>query len=48
MFERGYESPEQAAMVGFSAAHCRVVAALSCVDDAYVLLETGESEQPYL
>ena len=35
-------------MVGFPQAHCRVVACQSLEDDAYVLLDTGSSGQPYL
>ncbi len=35
-------------MVGFPPAHCRVVASQSCGKDAYVLLDTGSTGQPYL
>jgi hypothetical protein len=48
MDEHGHDSPEQAAMVGFPAAHCRVIACRSHGDDAYVLLDTGSPGQPYL
>ena len=43
-----FETPEDAATHGFPAEHGRVVA--SCVegDDAYVLLDTGPSGEPYL
>jgi hypothetical protein len=48
VIEQGHDSPEQAAMVGFPAAHCRVIASQSFEDDAYVLLDTGSPGQPYL
>jgi hypothetical protein len=44
----GHRTPEDAAMVGFPAEHCRVVAARSDGDDAYVLLDTGSDGQRYL
>lgn len=43
-----FDTPEAAALDGFPAAHCRVVAALSAGDDAYVLLDTGPAGHPYL
>ncbi len=45
---KGHDSPESAAMTGFPAAHCRVVASETFGDDAYVLLDTGPPGQPYL
>lgn len=44
----GYQSPEDAAMVGFRPEHCRVVATRVEGDHAYVLLDTGSAGQPYL
>ncbi len=35
-------------MSGFPAAHCRVVACEVEGDDAFVLLDTGSAERPYL
>ena len=35
-------------MVGFQSTSCRVIASRSQGDDAYVLLNTGSDEQPYL
>jgi hypothetical protein len=46
--EAGHDSPESAAMVGFPAAHCRVIASRTFGDEAYVLLDTGPQGQPYL
>jgi hypothetical protein len=48
MPDDGFESPESAAMVGFPAKYRRVVASRVNRDDAYVLLNTGSSEQLYL
>ena len=48
MNEGGHASPERAAMTGFPAAHCRVIASRSFEDDAYVLLDTGSPGQSYL
>jgi hypothetical protein len=48
MSDRGYDSPERAAMVGFPPEHCRVVASRVEGDAAYVLLDTGSRGQPYL
>jgi hypothetical protein len=45
---QGFESPEDAAMVGFPAKYCRVVATRTEGDCAYVLIDTGSQEQPYL
>lgn len=44
----GFDSPESAAMDGFPPKYCRVVASRVNGDDAYVLLNTGSSGQPYL
>lgn len=44
----GHASPESAALTGFSAAHCRVVASETSRDDAYVLLDTGQPGRTYL
>jgi len=44
----GHDSPEQAAMAGFPAAHCRVVASEISGNDAYVLLDTGPPGGTYL
>lgn len=43
-----YQTPEEAAMVGFPPQHVRVVATRIEGDDAYVLLDTGSRQQPYL
>lgn len=43
-----FSTPEAAALDGFPAAHARVVACATAGDDAYVLLDTGPAEQPYL
>jgi hypothetical protein len=43
-----FDSPEAAAMSTFPAEYCRVVAARSEGDDAYVLLDTGPAGRPYL
>lgn len=43
-----FDSPEDAAMYGFPARYCRVVASRTHGDDAYVLLDTGPSGHPYL
>jgi hypothetical protein len=44
-----FDSPEAAALGGcFPARDCRVVAMRIDGDDAYVLLDTGSSGQPYL
>ena len=48
MSDDGFGAPEDAAMVGFPTAYCRVVASRENGDDAYVLLNTRSSEQPYL
>lgn len=44
----GHDSPESAAMTGFPAAHCRVIASRRFGEDAYVLLDTGSPGRPYL
>jgi len=41
-------SPETVAMMGFPEASCRVLHCQTTGDDAYVLLNTGSSAQPYL
>lgn len=48
MKDGGYATPEQAAMVGFPPQHSRVVASRVDEDLAYVLLNTGSAERPYL
>jgi hypothetical protein len=48
MSDSGFDSPESAAMVGFTPKYCRPIASRMSGDDAYVLLNTGSSEQPYL
>jgi len=47
MAQLGHDSVESAAREGFPK-HCRVVASRTFEDDAYVLLDTGSSGQPYL
>jgi hypothetical protein len=44
----GSDSADDAAMNLFPARHCRVVAARVEGDDAFVLLDTGSTGQPYL
>jgi len=44
----GFESPEEAAMLGFPERHCRVVASAVNGDNAFVLLDTGSDGRPYL
>src|SRR5687767_14097853 len=44
----GYSTPEEAALSGFPPQHCRVVACDVNGNDAYVLLDTGTDEHPYL
>ena len=46
--QNGFDSPEAAAMSTFPAEYCHVVAARTEGDDAYVLLDTGPPERPYL
>jgi len=48
MNDSGFDSPEGAAMNGFPPEHCRVIASRVNGDEAYVLLNTGSSAQPYL
>jgi hypothetical protein len=48
MSEDGCDTPESAAMVGFPPKYCRVIASRFHGDHAYVLLNAGSSEQPYL
>jgi hypothetical protein len=43
-----HQTPEEAAMVGFPPQYVRVVATRIDGDDAYVLLDTGPRNQPYL
>ena len=45
---RGYDTPEEAMMVGFPPRYCRVVATAIEGDLAYVLLDTGSDGSPYL
>jgi hypothetical protein len=44
----GFDSPESAAMFGFPPKYCRVVASRTNGDRAYILLDTGSHERPYL
>jgi hypothetical protein len=44
----GHDSPEGAAMEGFPARYCHIVAIRVNGDDAYALLDTGPVDQPYL
>ena len=48
MGDNGFDSPESAAMVGFPPKYCQPIASRMNGDDAYVLLNTGSREQPYL
>lgn len=48
MKEPGFESPGSAALSGFPAEHCRVVASAAEGDEAYVLLDTGPGAGGYL
>ena len=48
MSEDRFDAPDDVAMAGFPPEHCRVVASRVNGDYAYVLLNTGPSEQPYL
>ena len=48
MNQDGFDSPEAAATSTFPRQSCSVVAARTEGDDAYVLLNTGTREQPYL
>lgn len=48
MSEHGFATPEQAAMAGFPAAHCRVVASAVHGDDAFIVLDTGAAPYRYL
>jgi hypothetical protein len=43
-----FDSPEEAAMQDFPAAHCRIVASRVQGNAAYVLLDTGPPEYMYL
>jgi len=43
-----YPTPEAAAMQGFPAAHCRVLAVAVDGDDAFVVLDTGPAQYRYL
>jgi hypothetical protein len=43
-----FDSPQDAAMAGFPAKYCRVVASRVEGEDAYVLLDTGSDGRPYL
>jgi hypothetical protein len=46
--ENGFDSPEAAAMSTFPAEYCSVVATRSHGNHAYVLLNTGPPDRPYL
>ena len=48
MSTSGFDTPEQAAMLGFPPAHVRVVATAQDGDDAFVVLDTGSPGAPYL
>ena len=48
MRDKGHDSPESAATVGFAETHCRALASRIFEDDACVLLDTGSPGQPYL
>lgn len=48
MISDTFDTPEAAALVGFTDAHVRVAAVVAQGDDAYVLLDTGEAVHPYL
>jgi hypothetical protein len=48
MISDGYDTPEEAMMVGFPPRYCRVVASAINGDLAYVLLDTGSDGNPYL
>ena len=48
MSENGFDSPEAAAMSTFPAEYCSVVATRTQGDHAYVLLDTGPPDRPYL
>lgn len=43
-----YDTPQDAAMVGFPPQHCRVVGVRIDGDEAYVLLDAGSRNQRYL
>lgn len=43
-----FPTPEEAAMSGFPAEHCRVLASATEGDAAYVVLDTGPAGYPYL
>ena len=44
----GFETPESAAMYGFPAKYCCVITSRLEGDRAYVLLNTGSKDDPYL
>ena len=48
MLSRMFPTPEAAAMDGFPAEHCRVLAVDADGDDAFVVLDTGPTEYRYL
>jgi hypothetical protein len=48
MTDHGFDSPESAAMRGFPPRYCCVIASRVNGVDAYVLLNTGSSDHPYL
>jgi hypothetical protein len=43
-----FDTPEEAAMFGFPEKYCRIVASCAHGDDAYVLIDSGSDERPYL
>jgi hypothetical protein len=48
MTSEGFDSPEMAAMSTFPPQYCRAIASRMSEDEAYVVLNTGTREQPYL
>jgi hypothetical protein len=46
--QNGFDSPEAAAMSTFPAEYCSAVATQTQGDNAYVLLNTGPPDRPYL
>ncbi|MBB4634224.1 hypothetical protein [Longimicrobium terrae] len=48
MTQPTFATPQEAAMSGFSARHCRVVAMAVDGDDAYVVIDTGSDGFSYL
>ncbi|HEX8394405.1 MAG TPA: hypothetical protein VF665_18815 [Longimicrobium sp.] len=48
MQQKLFATPQEAAMSGFSARYCRVVATAVDGDDGYVVVDTGSDGHPYL